>query len=272
MIYDCNWFYKSLDLLEIRMHELDSVVDKFVIVEGKQTTTGLPKELLFEKNMNNEIFIPFGYKTIYVVIDDTSVVGIWVREESGFNGVSCGLVNCQDDDIIMLSHGDEIPRATAVQELKNRMQENPGIYQFHQQCFRHYINGLFPEANPWCGTVAATYRIFKAVNNAYQLRMTSGPASNLIISNGGWHYSWCGGPERMKDRGETYAHAPEFNDGRWNDREKVLRILNLPGNVIRMDENSGSLHFRPIDSAEVASPKYVLENIDRFKHLIREYN
>jgi beta-1,4-mannosyl-glycoprotein beta-1,4-N-acetylglucosaminyltransferase len=40
----------ELDLLEIRMHELDWVVDRFFILESNATFTGLPKETHFANN------------------------------------------------------------------------------------------------------------------------------------------------------------------------------------------------------------------------------
>ena len=44
-IYDCFLFFNELDLLEIRLNELDEVVDYFVIVEGESTFQSKPKEL-----------------------------------------------------------------------------------------------------------------------------------------------------------------------------------------------------------------------------------
>ncbi|MFB6187294.1 MAG: glycosyl transferase GT17 family protein, partial [Halobacteriaceae archaeon] len=40
MRYDCFIFYNELDLLEIRLNELDDVIDEFVLVEGEKTFQG----------------------------------------------------------------------------------------------------------------------------------------------------------------------------------------------------------------------------------------
>ncbi len=42
MIYDCFTFFNELELLEVRLHELSGVVDKFVLVETTQTFTSRP--------------------------------------------------------------------------------------------------------------------------------------------------------------------------------------------------------------------------------------
>ena len=52
MIYDCFTFFNEFDLLEIRLNELDSVVDKFVLVEATKTFSGLDKPLYFNENKN----------------------------------------------------------------------------------------------------------------------------------------------------------------------------------------------------------------------------
>ena len=68
MIFDCFSFFNELDILEIRLNVLASVVDKFVLVEAVRRHSGEPKELFFEKNKQR--FSPFLDKIIHVVVDD----------------------------------------------------------------------------------------------------------------------------------------------------------------------------------------------------------
>lgn len=49
-VFDAILMSSELDLLEIRMEELDPVVDRFFIVESNATFTGLPKPLHFADN------------------------------------------------------------------------------------------------------------------------------------------------------------------------------------------------------------------------------
>ena len=65
-IYDCFTFYNELDLLEIRLNELDSVVDYFVIVEATKTQTGLDKPLFFD--LNKKRYTKFKHKIIHVKV------------------------------------------------------------------------------------------------------------------------------------------------------------------------------------------------------------
>ncbi|NJM15850.1 MAG: hypothetical protein HC896_11225 [Bacteroidales bacterium] len=50
MVYDCFPFFNELDILEIRLNELNEAVDKFVLVEASRTFQGDPKPLYFEEN------------------------------------------------------------------------------------------------------------------------------------------------------------------------------------------------------------------------------
>ena len=61
-------FYNELDLLEIRLNILDSVVDKFVIVEATETFMGQPKPLYYEEN--KERFVKWKDKIVHYVVDD----------------------------------------------------------------------------------------------------------------------------------------------------------------------------------------------------------
>ena len=49
-VVDAILMSNEVDLLEIRMNELDSVVDKFFIIESNATFTGLPKKTHFADN------------------------------------------------------------------------------------------------------------------------------------------------------------------------------------------------------------------------------
>lgn len=62
-VLDAVLMSSELDLLEIRMNELDAVVDNFLIVESNATFTGLPKETHFSQNRAR--FAKFDHKIVY---------------------------------------------------------------------------------------------------------------------------------------------------------------------------------------------------------------
>ena len=87
MIYDCFTFFNEFDLLEIRLNELDSVVDKFVLVEATKTFSGKDKPLYFNENKNK--FNKFLNKIIHVIVDEyPNLNGDWVIENHQRNEIS----------------------------------------------------------------------------------------------------------------------------------------------------------------------------------------
>jgi beta-1,4-mannosyl-glycoprotein beta-1,4-N-acetylglucosaminyltransferase len=66
MIVDCFIFYNELDILKKRLRYLDSVVDKFVLVESTATFRGIPKELYYQNN--KDIFKEWNDKIVHVVV------------------------------------------------------------------------------------------------------------------------------------------------------------------------------------------------------------
>ena len=50
MVYDSFQFFNELDILLLRMHILNDVVDKFVISESTVTFSGDAKPLYYEEN------------------------------------------------------------------------------------------------------------------------------------------------------------------------------------------------------------------------------
>jgi beta-1,4-mannosyl-glycoprotein beta-1,4-N-acetylglucosaminyltransferase len=68
MIFDCFIFFNEFELLEIRLNELNDVVDKFVLVEATKTHQGKDKPLYFEENKKR--FSDFSNKMIHIAVSD----------------------------------------------------------------------------------------------------------------------------------------------------------------------------------------------------------
>mgnify|MGYP003659202461 CR=1 FL=1 len=65
-IYDCFQFFNELDILDIRLNELDSEVDYFIVVEAELSHQLKPKPLYFEENKKR--YSKFLHKIIHLVV------------------------------------------------------------------------------------------------------------------------------------------------------------------------------------------------------------
>jgi len=262
-VYDCFPFFNELDLLEIRLNTLNDVVDYFVISECTHTFTGKPKELHFQKHIDR--FSKFKDKIIYSIVSDSPEhYDTASREIFQKNAILRPLEKCSNNDVILISDLDEIPNPIKVKEVLSDM--NPQkIYVFKQNFYYYYINNLIEEdyfgTKKWNGTRLCTYEIFKFLKvNSIRNRDQMLPYS-IDVSDGGWHFSFIGGKEKILEKLDAYAHQ-EYNT------DEVRNALDK-----NMDCNTQDLFFRKM-TAKVVSldntyPKYLLENIDKYIHLVR---
>ena len=73
MIYDCFLFNNEIEILDIRLHELFGVVDKFVLVESTVTHTNKQKRLHYLENKSR--FKKFKDKIIHIVDKEGLIIG-----------------------------------------------------------------------------------------------------------------------------------------------------------------------------------------------------
>lgn len=200
MVYDCFCFYNELDLLEIRLNILNGCVDKFVLVEATRTQRNNPKPLYFAEN--KERYKKFEDKIIHLVLDEyPEHIEQWTIENLQRNYIMKGLEQCSDDDIILISDLDEIPRP----EFVRKYYEKDKITAFDMDAFSFYLN-LFSRRIEWTrGTKMLSYKSLKGIlDNEYfekwglsakdnsgttptKVRMYDGPLQQHIPS-AGWHF------------------------------------------------------------------------------------
>ena len=260
MLYDCFIFFNELELLEIRLNELNKIVDKFVIVEATKTFSGKDKELFFKKNQH--LFKQFLNKIIYIVVDDfPNSSSPWDFETHQRNAISRGLKDCQPDDIIMISDVDEIPNTETIESVKN----NLGIKKLIQNFYYYYLNVLVLTKKlfkkipvPWLyGTRIVFYKEF---TDAQSIRTTQ---EGKYIQNGGWHFSYLGDEKQIRTKIESFSHQ-EFNTKEITDLENIEKAITK--NKDLFGRKGYKYETIRIDDTY---PKYILDNLDKFKHLIK---
>lgn len=249
MIYNVFPFFNELELLELRLEELSSVVDKFVLVEATRTFTNNPKLLYFEEYKND--FKKFEDKIIHIIVDDLPVYGsTGDRDLYHKNACIRGLTNCAPDDIILISDADEIFRKEAVIEYAPRKE----FCVFDLTLYYYWLNCLAPHR--WVTCKMVPYQMFLDGQTVWNLRVINAPT---MIPNGGWHFSWLGGPERVYLKLHSFAHTE------WSHLtfEYVEDCVNKGKYLL---DPPFDMKFAPIDDSY---PSFVRENLDKFKPFIK---
>lgn len=237
MIFDCFAFYNELEILDIRLHELSSIVDKVVLVEATKTFQGDPKPLYYDENKS--LFKKFHDRIIHIPFDFPDTLwnefskkhdSTWAREYHQRDQIGLGLTTAQPDDLIIVSDVDEIPSAAKLTEaLRRRRRYDLTIFTMPN--YVHYINRRQKRVKEWyLGPRMVEFACFAT---GQKLRMTKLHASRslantlfgrlhtrawnrlhcgtggrvLEIENGGWHLSSIGGWQVYRKKIMAFSHA-----------------------------------------------------------------
>lgn len=240
----------ELDILELRLQILDSVMDRFVVVESTVEFSGRPKPLYYEENKSK--FAAWKDKIHHVKVADTPDSGCyrWAREHFQRNAILRGLEPFRNHDVVFMSDVDEIPDPDAAG--KNRHGGYRQVYSMY------YVNAVCTDEN-WVGTTCAYCSEYRHVspqkvrNDRYAL-----PA----VQSGGWHFAYLMSIEQMHHKLGAFAHA-EWDTPAVHAQieQKVLDLKDLFG-----------AHQKPMQVIDVDSgyfPEYLKRNQEKYSRLIK---
>ncbi len=252
MIVDGFAFFNELDVLELRLHELDPVVDRFVLVEATRTHSNQPKPLYFQDNKDR--FSQFLHKIVHIVVDTyPPYENAWTYEVYQRNCILQALQDCHKYDTILISDVDEIPRASVIQKLAG-LREIVGLQQW---LFCYHLN-QFCYSNPyWIGTKVMPYGVFQKYTPS-EIRVMKDTG---IVSDGGWHFTYLGGVERVIYKLESYAHV-EHNVAQNKDPVKVQAKISQGKGVFGINGRSGPVML------DAHFPVFLCAHQAQFSHLI----
>ena len=278
MIYDCFTFFNELDLLEIRLNILQDVVDKFVIVEATQNHQGKAKPLYFQENKKR--FQSFQHKIIHIIADNPPPLtgapqdylgNSWAIENWQRSQINNALQNCCDEDVIILSDVDEIPRP----EVIARNVKNPGITTLFVDNYNFFVNFKSSEP-PFPVVKMVTYGYYRRhlpnlpfpENQKFrilpQYRQAADPnklralPGDCLVHHGGWHFSYLGGIEQILQKRCSIVEQ-QYNDDETTSAEWVVQRIRQGRDIYRR----GYLFY----PTNCGLPRYLLRERRRYPQL-----
>jgi len=217
-IFDCFTYFNESYLMSIRFEELNDVVDYFVVVESSETFTGTPKPFYFD-DLPKSWIEKYKNKIIRVKIDfPYKDMSSWEREYYQRNQIIRGLKSAKKKDLIIISDADEIVNRNVFGKLRKikspiRIDVKQYFWNFNWQVPQHCNQGARPVACRYKDLIQTSAQTLRA-------------DTTNIISDGGWHFSFLGQPELIKNKIEAFAHT-EYNAQEYKDTQKILyRIEN----------------------------------------------
>src|SRR5215203_1631200 len=226
MIIDAFLYNGEMEILEIRLNELSLINDDvmFLLVEANKTHTGWDKPLYFEQHKHE-----FKQFNIFYLVVDFPYHNMFpvAREAYQRNKIKEALhfYAPKQDDIVIISDVDEVPRARQIKLFKPDIQFAALI----QDKYAYYLNNLESEQS-WDRARIMTWGYLK--NKQPEEVRNSG--YDFSIHHAGWHYSWvCDPVKKLQSFSHTELDTPENlqrvdkKENIWNEDKFKLIDINL---------------------------------------------
>ena len=186
----------------------------------------------------------------------------WERENYNRNYLEKGLKEANNDDYIMVSDLDEIPK------IQNHEIFYKKKFTVFKQKMIYYKFNLQNVSNPnWFGTKACKKKYLKTPQWLRDQKVKYYPFWRMdkikwnVIKDGGWHFSYVMSNQKIIDKIKSFAHS-EYND------QKYLNINLIKKKILeRKDLFDRSNKFNKIEN-EKKLPEYLIKNKKKFKSLM----
>lgn len=236
-------------ILDLRINILEDVVDHFYTVEATKTFSGLDKPMTAKTVVHP--------KHTVVEIEFPEHLGVWDREHYQRN-VILDLDGYNDDDIVLITDLDEIPRPETLAKLVDVFDPDFS-YSLEMRIYQYYLNNENVGEGVWYKPKAVSVGRYRSEGfNATNLRMYE---QSIAVPNAGWHWTFIGDSEFIKKKITDYAHQ-EFNNAQTFDNIEQ-----------RMADNMDTLGrpyeliTRDIDGDEF--PDYLKKNKEKYDQYIK---
>ncbi len=255
-MYDCFLFYNELELLELRLSEMSPYVDKFVLVEACETFRGQPKSFFFDENKRR--YEKYADKIIHIKLSEPyKTENPWIRERYQREQIFQGLADCCENDIILLSDLDEVPRGTSIPDIVEKLtaKEFQAII-CGQKMYYGYLNRY---QGRWPGTVCVNYKEARRLTSRWMRKLRNMRPPTLRkariskicrIENTGWHFTSMGGIDRYIKKIESFSHS-ELDTPEFKTKENLLKLIH-------------SMELQDIDDS---FPQFIRDNRAYFERL-----
>lgn len=254
--FDLFTFAGEYDLLEIRFNLLSPFVDTFIISEGVETFSGLPKPLYWvERDLDR--FEEWEHKVVYRVVsdkyDDPAILKqmesrpyvdqpafqrAFYQKES--LRTTLEILEPEDEDLIYYGDADEIWKPKEIDDQ---------VYKLRQLAYSYYLNNRSVE--DWRGTIVTKWKNLKegCLND-----MRANPVN--ILEDGGWHFTNLGGLEAIKKKIESYDHQECNTPWVIHGLEERMELnVDFLGRGYQMWKDESQL------------PQFIIDNKERYRKL-----
>lgn len=262
MIIDSFMFNDELSVLELRLGQLESVVDYFVFNEIGTTHSGKPKPLYYEENKSR--FSKWNNK-IVCTHPSFRPMGAWELETAQRKALETSVLNLNPklSDTLSTSDCDEIPNPDVLAQYTSNM----GLRNLKQYTFWYNFGHLFDY-----GSRTASRARLGSIQNMIDAgglgNFHGGPKDDMDVSfpsieNAGWHCSYFSDDiARIRRKVNSFAHtdlSPYINN---RTDKQIAEVVYYGKDLYGRAEINDAQKWQDTDPR---LPSYFLQNPERFK-------
>ncbi|KFY16137.1 hypothetical protein V491_05424 [Pseudogymnoascus sp. VKM F-3775] len=259
-IYDLILINRELEWLDIRLGQMYSHVDYFIIVEADKSFTNEPKTLYVKENWDR--YAAYHDKMIRHTLSDEGkeFESTWEREKFSRNAMVDQVIpflegekKIEIDDVIIVADVDEIPRPDTLTAMRNCIV--PDAFTLRSKMYYYSFQWLF--RGDWGHPQAMLWKGKDLTMSAESLRMGAGTQPHM--QNAAWHCSSClKSLSDMVNKVTSFSHT-EYNKPEFRDRDK---ILNRVRHGLDFFDRDGLFYDRVEDNQDV--PEFLKEHSEQY--------
>lgn len=205
-------FFNELDLLELKVRELEGVVDAHVIVESGLTFTGLRKPLHFLDNAGRFTGIPIFHRAIDLPHEAPSP---WDREGATHRAL-LEVVREIEPEIVIWVDADELPRRSTVERF---LELGVQTATLDMDVLLFGFDRLDLQERWRKATISRWHP-------GIQRQPGRGETGHPVLEDAGWHLEYFGRDLELGAKMLATSHAPEVGA---EDMRRRLAAGELPG-------------------------------------------
>jgi hypothetical protein len=256
-VVDTFMFHNEFDILELRLSIMYDHVDRFVIVEGNHTHSGVFKGFQLEEQMDR--YAKWADKIQYIKADGGTFAEAWDNEHWQRDQMAQGWTDLGAQDVILVTDCDEIIRPEAIDYIRAT---NYGCYMLMMPAFYFKLNYLDTKPDWHYKAWGRAYRGYQTKPSHMRFQEWVPGRPTIKLHHAGWHWGWLGDDEFVRTKIKSFAHQ-EIN------RPDVLENVNIEQHIAE-----GRDHFRPENKTWVPVkmdnyfPQHILDNQEKYSKYI----
>jgi hypothetical protein len=196
-------FRDETDMLQMRLEELAPYDVRTVLVESAVTHRGVPKPLHYQDNAG--LFARWADSIHHVVASLPDAQNPWVREHAQRNAAWPVIdANAQPGDTVLICDLDEIPSLSLLNWQEATGNRYTAVAARMRTCL-FAVDWEVPDEAlpPTCVASTPGWLRGQAVRGRGLGEVRDRRGDYPVLADGGWHFSWIGGPARQREKLET---------------------------------------------------------------------